>query len=72
MIRHVSHYLIEVRKKKAMGLIDLCVHLGIHEKLLTHFMSTDFITQLVGYAPNNVKDPPKEWYIGNHLHFTSR
>ena len=65
MIRHVSYYLIEVRKKKAMGLIDLCVYLGIHEKLLTHFMSTDFVTQLVGYAANNIKHPPKEWYLGN-------
>ena len=65
MTRHISHFLITIMKRKAMGLIDLCVHLGIHEKLLVGFTSTDFATQLVGYAPHNIKLPPKQWYLDN-------
>ena len=65
MTRHISYFLIIIRKKKAMGLIDLCVHLGIHEKLLVGFTSTDFVTELVGYAPHNIKLPPKQWYLDN-------
>ena len=49
-----------------MGLIDLRVHLGIHKnKLLSNFTSTDFITQLVGYAPHSAKLPSKQWYLNN-------
>ena len=65
MTRHISYFLIIIMKKKAMGLIDLCVHLGIHEKLLVGFTSTDFATELVGYAPHNIKLPPKQWYLDN-------
>ena len=63
--KHVRYYLFELRNDETMGIIDLCLYLGVHEKLLMFFMTPEFITTRVGYHGNSLKHPLLEWYQDN-------